>query len=42
MIASLEELEMDEEMTQLILSKWSSKMENWGKEMKQKLEELAQ
>lgn len=42
MIDSLEELEMDEEMTQLILSKWSAKMENWGKEMKQKLDELAQ
>lgn len=42
MIAALEDLEMDEEMTQLILSKWATKMENWGKEMKQKLEELAQ
>lgn len=42
MVASLEELELDEEMIQLIITKWSKKMEDWGKELKQKLEEMAQ
>ncbi|MBR4316796.1 MAG: hypothetical protein IKP65_07550 [Alphaproteobacteria bacterium] len=35
---SLEELEIDEEMISLIVERFSKKMANWGKELKQKLE----
>jgi hypothetical protein len=35
-------LSIDEEMISLIIQKWSQKMQNWGKELKQKLEEMAE
>lgn len=38
---SLEELEIDEEMISLIVERFSKKMANWGKELKQKLEQIA-
>ena len=42
MVSSLQELSIDEEMISLIIQKWSQKMQNWGKELKQKLEEMAE
>lgn len=39
---SLEQLEIDQEMISLIVEKFSKKMSNWGKELKQKLEQIAQ
>jgi hypothetical protein len=42
MVSTLEELNIDEEMISLIVQKWSIKLQNWGKELKQKLEEMAQ
>lgn len=42
MVSTLEELNIDEEMISLIVQKWSVKLQNWGKELKQKLEEMAQ
>lgn len=42
MMEALEDLKVDEEMVSLIVSGWSKKMENWGKELKQKLDEMAQ
>lgn len=42
MVSSLQELGIDEEMISLIVQKWSQKMQNWGKELKQKLEEMAE
>ena len=38
MISSLEQLSIDEQMISLIVQKWSQKMQNWGKELKQKLQ----
>lgn len=38
----LEELQIDEEMIELIIKNWSSRMKNWGTELKRKLEEMAQ
>jgi hypothetical protein len=35
-------LNIDVEMVQLILNKWQQKMENWGKDLKAQLEEMAQ
>ena len=42
MIAALSDLNIDDEMIQLVLSKWSKQMEDWGKELKNKLEEMTQ
>lgn len=42
MMEALEDLKVDEEMISLIVSGWSRKMENWGKELKAKLDEMAQ
>lgn len=42
MVDSLEELDIDEEMISLIVQKWSTKLQNWGKELKQKLQEMAE
>jgi len=42
MIAALNELNIEEESVQLILTKWSKQMENWGKELKDKLNEMSQ
>lgn len=42
MMDVLEQLNMDVEMVQLILNKWQQKMENWGKDLKNQLEEMAQ
>ena len=38
----LDDLNVDEEMISLIVKNFSNSMANWGKELKQKLEELAQ
>lgn len=42
MVDVLQELNIDVEMVQLILNKWQQKMENWGKDLKNQLEEMAQ
>lgn len=42
MISSLEQLSIDEQMISLIVQKWSQKMQNWGKELKQKLQQMAE
>lgn len=42
MMETLTDLSLDEEMVSLIVSGWSKKMENWGKELKNKLDEMAQ
>lgn len=42
MIESLQELSVDEQMISLIVQKWSQKMQNWGKELKQKLQQMAE
>lgn len=42
MVETLEDLQIDEEMISLIIKKFSDRMKNWGKELKQKLEEMAQ
>ena len=39
---TLEELEIGEEMTSMIITGFAKKMETWGKELKQKLDEMAQ
>lgn len=39
---ALQELNIDQEMISLIVQKFSKKMENWGKVLKQKLQEMAQ
>lgn len=41
-MSSLQQLNMDEEMISLIAQKFAKKMQNWGKQLKQKLEEMAQ
>ena len=41
-MSSLQELNMDEEMISLIAQKFAKKMQNWGKQLKQKLQEMAQ
>lgn len=38
----LEDLQIDEEMIALIAKNFAKEMSNWGKELKQKLEEIAQ
>ena len=38
----LEDLNIDEEMIALIVKAWAKSMQDWGKVLKQKLEELAQ
>ena len=38
----LEDLQIDEEMIALIAKNFAKEMANWGKELKQKLEEIAQ
>lgn len=38
----LDELNVDEEMISLIVKRWSLEMSSWGKELKQKLEEMSQ
>lgn len=40
MTDTLEELNFDKEMVQLVLSKWVDKLKNWGKELKKELEKL--
>lgn len=42
MVDVLKDLQIDEEMIQLVLTKWAKKMEDWGKELKNKLDEMAQ
>lgn len=42
LVLALEDLKIDQEMVSLIVSNWSSLMKDWGKELKQKLEEMAQ
>lgn len=42
LVRALEDLKLDSEMISLIISSWSSLMKDWGKELKQKLEEMAQ
>lgn len=43
MVGALEELEfLDEEEIQLVLDKWAKSMSDWGKELKAKLDEIAQ
>lgn len=42
MMDTLTELNLDEEMISLITSKWGAAMQNWGKELKQQLDEMAQ
>ena len=38
----LDDLNVDEEMISLIIKKWSEEMRSWDKELKRKLEEMAQ
>ena len=42
MMDTLKELDIEEEMISLIISTLAKKMETWGKELKQKLDEMAQ
>ena len=42
MVDTLEQLSIDEQMISLIVQKWSSKLQNWGKQLKQKLQEMAE
>ena len=42
LVSALENLKVDPEMISLIVANWSSLMKDWGKELKQKLEEMAQ
>ena len=42
MMETLTELNLDEEMISLITTKWGSAMQGWGKELKNKLDEMAQ
>ena len=42
MMETLKDLKVEEEMISLIVSGFSEKMSTWGKELKQKLDELAQ
>ena len=42
MMETLTELNLDEEMISLITTTWGSAMQNWGKELKNKLDEMAQ
>ena len=42
MVGTLEDLQIDDEMIALIIKRFSESMKNWGKELKQKLEEIAQ
>ncbi len=42
MIMALEDLKVDKEMINIIVTKWSQYMLNWGKELKAKLDEMAE
>lgn len=42
MMDTLKDLNIDEEMISLIISGFAKKMESWGKELKKKLDEIAQ
>ena len=42
MMETLTDLSLDEEMISLIVTKFGEKMSTWGKELKQKLDEMAQ
>ena len=42
MMETLTDLSLDEEMISLIVTKFGEKMSSWGKELKQKLDEMAQ
>ena len=42
MVKALEDLNIDNEMVNLIVTRWSQNMSDWGKELKAKLEEMAQ
>ena len=40
MVDSMEEMNLDTEMINLLLSRWQSKMKDWGKELKRALKDL--
>lgn len=40
MVESMEEMNFDSEMVNLLLSRWQSKMKDWGKELKRALKDL--
>ena len=42
MMKTLEDLKIDEEMVSLIATKWGQYMSTWGKDLKAKLDEMAQ
>jgi len=42
MMEALDSLKIDEEMVALIVSRWSDLMKDWGKLLKQRLEEMSQ
>ena len=42
MVRALEQLNIDNEMINLIVTKWSQNMADWGKELKKQLDEMAQ
>lgn len=42
MVKSLEQLNIDDEMINLIVTRWSQNMADWGKELKKQLEDMAQ
>ncbi|NCB07357.1 MAG: hypothetical protein EOM73_04265 [Bacteroidia bacterium] len=42
MVDALNDLNTDEETIQLVLTKWAERMENWGKELKRRLDDMAE